>query len=154
LRALIQRVTEATVSADGETVGSIGRGLLVLLGIAKGDSAHDADKLARKSADLRLFPNADGRFDSSLLDIGGEALVVSQFTLLADMRRGRRPDFTGAAPPEEAEALVDRYVSALAQMGVRVATGRFGAHMLVEIHNDGPVTILLDTVELDRPRRA
>jgi D-tyrosyl-tRNA(Tyr) deacylase len=154
LRALIQRVTQATVSTEGETVGAIGRGLLVLLGIAKGDSAADADKLARKTAELRLFPDTEGRFDLSLLDISGEALVVSQFTLLADTRRGRRPDFTGAAPPEEAEPLVGRYVSALTQMGVRVATGRFGAHMHVEIHNDGPVTILLDTVELDRPRRA
>ena len=153
MRALIQRVTKATVSTEGETVGAIGRGLLVLLGIAEGDSSADADKLARKTAELRLFPDADGRFDSSLLDIGGEALVVSQFTLLADTRRGRRPDFTGAAPPEEAEPLVGRYVAALEQMGVRVATGRFGAYMLVETHNDGPVTILLDTVELDRPRR-
>jgi D-tyrosyl-tRNA(Tyr) deacylase len=147
-------VTQASVSTEGETVGAIGRGLLVLLGVAKGDSADDADKLARKTAELRLFPDPDGRFDPSLLDVGGDALVVSQFTLLADTRRGRRPDFTGAAPPEEAEPLVGRYVSALKELGVRVATGRFGAYMLVEIHNDGPVTILLDTVELDRPRRA
>lgn len=153
MRALIQRVTQASVSAEGETVGAIGRGLLVLLGVARGDSPSDADRLARKTAELRLFPDADGRFGSSLLDIDGEALVVSQFTLLADTRRGRRPDFTGAAPPEEAEPLVDRYVSALVEMGVRVATGRFGAYMLVEIHNDGPVTILLDTAELDRSRR-
>lgn len=154
MRALIQRVTQASVSAEGETVGAIGRGLLILLGIAKGDSTADADKLARKTAELRLFPDADGRFDSSLLDVGGEALVVSQFTLLADARRGRRPDFTGAAPPEEAEPLFRRYVDALTGMGVRVATGRFGAYMLVEIHNDGPVTIPLDTSELDRPRHA
>ena len=135
-------------------MGAIGRGLVVLLGVGRGDAAEDADWLARKTAELRIFPDAAGRFNLSLLDAGGEALVVSQFTLLASTRRGRRPDFTGAAPPEEAEPLVERYVSALAQMGVRVAAGRFGAHMMVEIRNDGPVTILLDTADLDRPRRA
>ena len=134
-------------------VGAIGRGLAVLLGVARGDVAEDAERLARKTAELRIFPDAAGRFDLSLLDIGGEALIVSQFTLLADSRRGRRPDFAAAASPEGAEPLVERYVSVLKQMGVPVATGRFGAHMLVEILNDGPVTILLDTVELDRPRR-
>ena len=134
-------------------MGAIGCGLAVLLGVARGDAAEDAERLARKTAELRIFPDAAGRFSLSLLDIGGEALVVSQFTLLADTRRGRRPDFTAAAPPEEAEPLVERYVSVLKQMGVPVATGRFGAHMLVEILNDGPVTILLDTVDLDRPRR-
>lgn len=139
---------------EGETVGGIGRGVVVLLGVARGDTDESAEKLARKTVELRIFPDAAGRFDLSLQDIGGEALVVSQFTLLADTRRGRRPDFTAAAPPEEAEPLVEHYVSALAQMGASVATGRFGAHMLVEIQNDGPVTILLDTVDLDRPRRA
>ena len=153
MRALIQRVTQASVSIEGETVGAIGRGLAVLLGVARGDAAEDAERLARKTAELRIFPDAAGRFSLSLLDIGGEALVVSQFTLLADTRRGRRPDFTAAAPPEEAEPLVERYVSVLKQMGLPVATGRFGAHMLVEILNDGPVTILLDTVDLDRPSR-
>ena len=153
MRALIQRVTQASVSIEGETVGAIGRGLAVLLGVARGDVAEDAERLARKTAELRIFPDAAGHFDLSLLDIGGGALIVSQFTLLADTRRGRRPDFTAAAPPEEAEPLVERYVSVLKQMGVPVATGRFGAHMLVEILNDGPVTILLDTVDLDRPRR-
>ena len=147
-------MTQASVSIEGETVGAIGRGLAVLLGVARGDAAEDAERLARKTAELRIFPDAAGRFDLSLLDVGGEALVVSQFTLLADTRRGRRPDFTAAAPPEEAEPLVGRYVSVLRQMGVAVSTGRFGAHMLVEIHNDGPVTILLDTADLDRPRRA
>jgi D-tyrosyl-tRNA(Tyr) deacylase len=146
-------VTQASVSVEGEAVGAIRRGLAVLLGVARGDVAEDAERLARKTAELRVFPDAAGRFNLSLLDIGGEALVVSQFTLLADTRRGRRPDFMAAAPPEEAEALVERYVSALAHMGVRVSTGRFGAHMLVEIHNDGPVTILLDTADLDRRRR-
>jgi D-tyrosyl-tRNA(Tyr) deacylase len=138
---------------EGEAVGAIGRGLAVLLGVARGDVVEDAERLARKTAEMRIFPDAAGRFNLSLLDIGGEALVVSQFTLLADTRRGRRPDFMAAAPPEEAEPLVERYVSALEEMGVPVATGRFGAHMLVEIHNDGPVTILLDTADLDRPRR-
>jgi D-tyrosyl-tRNA(Tyr) deacylase len=139
---------------EEETVAAIGCGLVVLLGVAGGDTPEDAEKLARKTADLRIFPDDAGRFDRSLLDIGGEALVVSQFTLLADTRRGRRPAFTDAAPPEEAEPLVDRYVSALTQTGVQVATGLFGAHMQVEIHNDGPVTILLDTLDLSRPRRA
>ena len=153
MKALLQRVTQASVSVEGEAVGAIGRGLAVLLGAARGDIAEDAERLARKTAELRIFPDAAGRFNLSLLDIGGEALVVSQFTLLADTRRGRRPDFMAAAPPEEAEPLVERYVSVLKEMGVAVATGRFGAHMLVEIHNDGPVTILLDTADLDRPRR-
>ena len=138
---------------EGETVGAIGGGLVVLLGVARGDVADDAERLARKTAELRIFPDAVGRFDLSLLDVGGEALIVSQFTLMADTRRGRRPDFMSAAPPEEAEPLVERYAAALAQMGVPVASGRFGAHMLVEICNDGPVTILLDTADLDRPRR-
>ena len=146
-------MTQASVSVEGEAVGAIGRGLAVLLGVARGDVAKDAERLARKTAELRIFPDAAGRFSLSLLDIGGEALVVSQFTLLADTRRGRRLDFMEAAPPEEAEPLVERYVSVLKEMGVPVATGRFGAHMLVEIHNDGPVTILLDTADLDRPRR-
>jgi D-tyrosyl-tRNA(Tyr) deacylase len=147
-------VTQASVSVQGEGVGAIGRGLAVLLGVARGDVAGDAERLARKTAELRIFHDAAGRFNLSLLEIGGEALVVSQFTLLADTRRGRRPDFMAAAPPEEAEPLVERYAAVLKQMGVPVATGRFGAHMLVEIHNDGPVTILLDTVDLNRPRRA
>ena len=147
-------MTQACVSVEGETVGAVGRGLAVLLGVARGDGAEDAERLARKTAELRIFPDAAGRFDLSLLDVGGEALVVSQFTLLADTRRGRRPDFMAAALPEEAETLVERYVSVLKQMGVPVATGRFGAHMLVEIRNDGPVTILLDTADLDRPRHA
>ena len=134
-------------------MGAIGGGLAVLLGVGRGDVADDAERLARKTAELRIFPDAAGRFDLSLLDVGGEALIVSQFTLMADTRRGRRPDFLAAAAPEEAEPLVERYAAALAQMGVPVASGRFGAYMLVEICNDGPVTILLDTADLDRPRR-
>ena len=136
-----------------ERVADIGRGLVVLLGVAGGDSPEDAAKLARKTAELRIFADAAGRFDLSLLDISGQALVVSQFTLLADTRKGRRPSFTHAAPPEEAEPLVDAFCAALREGGVEVQTGRFGARMLVEIHNDGPVTIILDSGELERPRR-
>ncbi len=153
MKAVIQRVTEASVSVGDETVGRIGPGLVVLLGVAQGDTATDACRLAEKTAGLRIFSDAEGRFNLSLLDTGGEALVVSQFTLLADSRKGRRPSFTGAAPPEEAKPLVGEYENALRRLGVRVAGGRFGAHMQVEILNDGPVTIILDSAELERPRR-
>ena len=136
-----------------ERVADIGRGLVVLLGVAAGDSAEDAAKLARKTADLRIFADAAGRFDLSLLEVSGQALVVSQFTLLADTRKGRRPSFSQAARPEEAEPLVDAFCAALRAAGVEVQTGSFGARMLVEIHNDGPVTIVLDSRELERPRR-
>jgi D-tyrosyl-tRNA(Tyr) deacylase len=153
LKAVIQRVTKASVSVGAETVGSIGPGLVVLLGVAQGDTVDAARRLAEKTARLRIFSDAEGRFNLSLLDSGGEALVVSQFTLLADSRKGRRPSFTRAAPPEEAEPLVGEYEAALRRLGVRVAGGRFGAHMQVEILNDGPVTIILDSAELERPRR-
>ena len=153
MKAVIQRVTKASVSVGAETVGRIGPGLVVLLGVAQGDTAADARWLAEKTAGLRIFSDAEGRFNLSLLDTGGEALVVSQFTLLADSRKGRRPSFIGGAPPEEAEPLVGEYESALRRLGVRVAGGRFGAHMQVEILNDGPVTIILDSAELERPRR-
>ena len=153
MKAVIQRVSKASVSVDAETVGSIGPGLVVLLGVAQGDTVDDARRLAEKTAGLRIFSDAEGRFNFSLLDSGGEALVVSQFTLLADSRKGRRPSFTRAAPPEEAEPLVGEYEAALRRLGVRVAGGRFGAHMQVEILNDGPVTIILDSAELERPRR-
>ena len=136
-----------------ERVADIGRGLVVLLGVAAGDSAEDAAKLARKTAELRIFADAAGRFDLSLLEVSGQALVVSQFTLLADTRKGRRPSFSQAARPEEAEPLVDAFCAALRAAGVEVQTGSFGARMLVEIHNDGPVTIVLDSRELERPRR-
>ena len=152
MRAVIQRVRCASVTVGEERVADIGRGLVVLLGVAAGDGPEDAAKLGRKTAELRIFADAAGRFDLSLLDISGQALVVSQFTLLADTRKGRRPSFTRAAPPEEAEPLVDAFCAALREAGVEVQTGRFGAHMLVEIHNDGPVTIVLDSVELERPR--
>ena len=137
-----------------ERVADIGRGLVVLLGVAAGDSAEDAAKLARKTVDLRIFADAAGRFDLSLLEVSGQALVVSQFTLLADVRKGRRPSFTQAAAPEEAEPLVEAFCAALRAAGVEVQTGSFGARMLVEIHNDGPVTIVLDSHELERPRHS
>ena len=152
MRAVIQRVRHASVTVGEERVADIGRGLVVLLGVAAGDGPEDAARLARKTAELRIFADAAGRFDLSLLDISGQALVVSQFTLLADTRKGRRPSFTRAAPPEEAEPLVDAFCGALREVGVEVQTGRFGAHMLVEIENDGPVTIILDSGELERPR--
>jgi D-tyrosyl-tRNA(Tyr) deacylase len=141
------------VTVGEERVADIGRGLVVLLGVAAGDSAEDAAKLARKTAELRIFADAAGRFDLSLLEVSGQALVVSQFTLLADTRKGRRPSFSQAARPEEAEPLVDAFCAALRAAGVEVQTGSFGARMLVEIHNDGPVTIVLDSRELERPRR-
>ncbi|MGQ9572356.1 MAG: D-aminoacyl-tRNA deacylase [Dehalococcoidia bacterium] len=153
MRAVIQRVSRASVTVAGERLAEIGEGLVVLLGVAGGDTVEDAQKLAKKTAEMRIFADADGRFNLSLLDVRGEALVVSQFTLLADTRKGRRPSFTRAAVPEEAEPLVEAFAAALRETGVEVQTGRFGARMLVEIHNQGPVTILLDSEELERPRR-
>ena len=152
MRVVLQRVTRASVAVDGETVGAIQRGLLLLVGVAQGDSEDHARRLAQKCAEMRIFPDEDGRFDLSLLDVGGEALVVSQFTLLADTRRGRRPSFAGAATPEIADRLVDAFATALRGAGIPVQTGRFGAKMEVELVNDGPVTIIIDSVELERPR--
>ena len=145
MRALLQRVTEAAVSVEGEVVARIGQGLVVLLGVGREDSEDDARYLAEKTANLRIFSDAEGRFNLSALDISGEALVVSQFTLYADARKGRRPSFTDAAPPEEAEGLVGRYVDHLRRSGLKVETGRFQRHMHVEIHNDGPVTVMLES---------
>ena len=153
MRAVLQRVTRAAVTVDGETVGAIGPGLVVLLGVAQGDGPDEARRLATKIVELRIFADEEGRFNRSLLDSRGEALVVSQFTLLADVRKGRRPSFTDAAPPNEAASLVDAFAQALGDLGVPVETGRFGAYMLVDLENDGPVTIVLDTADLDRPRR-
>jgi D-tyrosyl-tRNA(Tyr) deacylase len=146
MRAVVQRVSSASVRVGGETVGACGRGLLVLLGVGHEDTAETAVRLAAKIARLRIFENDDGRFDRSLLDIGGEALVVSQFTLLADSRRqkGTRPDFSKAAGPEVAGPLYERFCEALREAGVPVETGVFGARMQVELVNDGPVTIVLD----------
>jgi D-aminoacyl-tRNA deacylase len=148
MRALVQRVTQGAVRVEGETVGAIGAGLVILVGVGDGDSEGDADFLANKVAGLRIFSDVEGRFNLSLVDTGGAALVVSQFTLYADARKGRRPSFVHAAPPDRAEALVARFAAALQGAGITVATGRFRAHMAVEIHNDGPVTIWLDTAEL------
>ena len=142
MRAVCQRVSEARVRVDGEVVGEIGPGLCVLLGVARGDT--ETERLAAKIARLRIFPDEEGRFDRSLLDTGGAALVVSQFTLLADTGKGNRPSFTEAAAPEEAEPLYERFCADLEALGVPVARGGFGASMAVELVNDGPVTIVFD----------
>jgi len=145
LKALLQRVARGAVSVDAETVGSIGEGLVILLGVAAGDAPRDADYLAEKTLHLRIFPDTEGKFDRSLLDTHGEALVVSQFTLLADTRKGRRPGFTDAAPPEQARTLCDYFTERLRASGIEVSSGVFQAHMVVDIVNDGPVTIMLDS---------
>jgi len=145
--ALLQRVKRSSVTIDGEEVARIGRGLNILLGIMRGDDENDIEKLVGKIVHLRIFPDEEGRMNRSLLDTGGSALVVSQFTLAADVRRGRRPSFDAAMPPQEAERLYDRFVTHLAGH-VPVQTGRFGAMMEVEILNDGPVTILVDSHHL------
>jgi D-aminoacyl-tRNA deacylase len=144
MRAVVQRVSAARVLVADEVVAEIDRGLCVLLGVAREDGAEDADRLAGRIARLRIFENDEGRFDRSLLDVGGEALVVSQFTLIADTAKGNRPSFTNASPPDEAEPLYERFCAALRELGVDVATGRFGSRMAVELVNDGPVTIVLD----------
>ena len=144
MKAVVQRVAEARVRVGGQIVGEIGPGLCVLLGVARDDESPDAERLAGKVARLRIFENADGKFDRSVEDVGGAALVVSQFTLIADTEKGNRPSFAGAAPPEEAGALYEAFCAALRGLGLHVETGVFGARMLVEITNDGPVTIVLE----------
>ncbi len=144
MRALLQRVRSGRVSVEAETIASIGPGLVILLGIGQGDSEAEAQFLAEKIATLRIFEDKAGKFNRSILDAGGEALVVSQFTLYADTRKGRRPSFTDAAAPDIAAPLVERFAEILRQQGIPTQTGSFGAHMLVEIENDGPVTIWLD----------
>jgi D-aminoacyl-tRNA deacylase len=143
LRAVVQRVAAARVVVDGKVRGEIGVGVCVLLGVARGDTAAEAERLAGKVARLRIFENEDGKFDRSLLDTGGEALVVSQFTLIADTAKGNRPSFTRAAQPEEAEPLYESFCASLRALGVSVETGAFGARMRVELANDGPVTLVL-----------
>jgi len=145
MRAVLQRVSEARVRVAGETVGEIGRGLLVLLGVGRGDAEADARYLAEKSTGLRIFEDEQGKMNLSLEDVGGEMLVVSQFTLFGDCRKGRRPGFSSAALPAEADRLYRFYVDCLRQQGVSVATGIFQAEMAVELVNDGPVTLLLDS---------
>jgi D-tyrosyl-tRNA(Tyr) deacylase len=153
MRALVQRVTQASVTVEGQVVGSIGPGLLVFLGVGQGDTEEDATYLVEKVANLRIFADAEGRFNLSALDVKGEVLLVSQFTLYAETRKGRRPSFTGAAPPQEAEALFQRTAVQLRATGLRVQTGRFQTHMRVHLVNDGPVTIFLDSAERRTPRR-
>ena len=158
MRAVIQRVRSASVSVEGETAGPpkprtlsgrrrIGRGLVVLLGVGVNDTEREAAWLADKTANLRIFEDAEGKMNLSVLDIGGQALVVSQFTLYGDARKGRRPSFTDAAPPEKADELYRLYVDLLKEHGVEVQTGEFRAKMLVSIENDGPVTLILDTAQ-------
>ncbi len=144
MRAVIQRVKQASVEADGEVLGQIGLGLVVLLGVAKGDTEKEAAYLVDKICNLRIFEDESGKFNRSLMDIKGEILVVSQFTLLADCRKGRRPGFDAAAPPVEAERLYNHFVDLVKLTGLSVATGRFQAYMLVHIVNQGPVTVILD----------
>lgn len=149
MKAVIQRVLSSNVKINGETVGEIGKGLLILLGIAGGDSAAQADILLKKIPYLRIFEDENGKMNLSCVDIGGEILAVSQFTLCADCAHGRRPSFTSAAPPQEANALYEYFVEGLKKAGVKkVETGRFGADMKVSLVNDGPVTIILDTDNL------
>ena len=149
MKALLQRVTEASVSVAGDVVGSIDNGLVVFLGVATGDTQEDAQYLVQKIINLRIFADEQGKFNLSVLDIRGELLLVSQFTLLADARKGRRPSFTDAAPPEQAEALFNYFVEEIKNSGLKTATGCFQQYMKVEIHNDGPVTVMLDS--RDRP---
>ena len=145
MRAVIQRVSRASVTVEGETVGSIGKGVVVLLGVGREDTAVDADYLAEKVVGLRIFEDDDGKMNRCLAEVGGACLVVSQFTLLGDCRKGRRPSFVSAALPEQAEPLYQRFVDSVRERRIEVATGRFRAQMDVELVNDGPVTLLLDS---------
>jgi D-tyrosyl-tRNA(Tyr) deacylase len=145
MRALLQRVTQATVVVEGAVVGEIGPGLLILLGVAKPDTAADAAFLVEKALNLRIFPDAEGKMNRSLIDTGGSLLVVSQFTLYGDCRKGRRPGFDAAAPAEQARALYESFVEIARRSGLRVETGVFQAHMEVALVNDGPVTLMLET---------
>jgi D-tyrosyl-tRNA(Tyr) deacylase len=153
LRALVQRVTNASVAVGPEEVGRIGPGLVVLLGIAQGDAEPDADYLTEKLVNLRIFADAQGKFNLSALETNAELLVVSQFTLYAETRRGRRPSFTQAAGPDEAQRLYQYVVESCQKSGLKVAAGRFQEHMLVSLENDGPVTLMLDSTDRHRSRQ-
>jgi D-tyrosyl-tRNA(Tyr) deacylase len=145
VKVLLQRVTGASVSINGEIVGRIGQGLVAFVGVAEGDSERDIDYLVPKMTGLRIFADENSKFNLSVADVGGELLLVSQFTLIADTRKGRRPSFTAAAPPEEAEKLFERFVEQARGSGLKVETGIFQEYMRVDIHNDGPVTVMLDS---------
>ena len=153
MRALIQRVAEASVSIDGEVVGAIGPGLLVLLGVSRDDTDEDASYIVGKVVNLRIFSDDEGKFQSSATDIGAELLVVSQFTLYGETRKGRRPSFTLAAAPDDAARLFERVVALFKETGLKVETGTFQAYMAVALVNDGPVTLMLDSADRERPRR-
>jgi D-tyrosyl-tRNA(Tyr) deacylase len=154
VKALLQRVSKASVSVGSELVGSIGQGLVVFVGVADGDSREDIEYLVSKTVALRIFDDESGKFNLSIEDVKGELLLVSQFTLLAGTRKGRRPSFTDAAPPDIAEELFQRFVERAGTTGLRVATGRFQQYMQVNLHNDGPVTIMLDSRDRHLPRKA
>lgn len=154
MRAVIQRVNRASVTVGGKVVGTIATGLVVLIGIAEGDTEDDLSYLVDKTVNLRVFSDNNDKFNLSVRDVGGQCLIVSQFTLLADTRKGRRPSFESAARPEEAQLLFQMFVDRVTAAGIVTATGRFQEKMLVEIHNDGPVTIMIDSRERFRPRRS
>ncbi len=145
MKVVLQRVARGSVTVGGEVVGKIGPGLVILVGVANGDTERDAQYLAQKAVELRIFPDEAGKFNLSAIDVKGDLLLVSQFTLLADTKKGRRPSFVDAAEPETAERLFDEFVNTARASGLKVETGRFQQHMMVEIQNDGPVTIVLDS---------
>ncbi|MGB4752263.1 MAG: D-aminoacyl-tRNA deacylase [Fervidobacterium sp.] len=145
MRAVVQRVTKASVSVDNQVIGKIDAGIVVLLGVGNGDTLEDAKYMAEKCVNLRIFSDEDGKMNLSLLDVGGEALIISQFTLYGDCRRGRRPSYSDNATPDVAKELYEKFIKLVQSYGVHVESGRFAADMLVEIHNDGPVTLLLDS---------
>lgn len=153
MRALVQRVSCASVTVQGEAVGEIGAGFVVLVGVSRDDVEADADYIVNKVAHLRVFADEQGKFNRSAMDVGAELLLISQFTLHADTRKGRRPSFVDAAPPTLAEPLFDRTVAKFRESGLHVATGIFQAHMMVSLTNDGPVTIMIDSADRERPRR-
>lgn len=153
MRIILQRVRRGSVSVDSRVVGAVEQGFVALVGVTHGDTHAEAELLARKTANLRVFEDDAGKMNLSVLDMGGGVLVISQFTLYADTRKGRRPSFTDAAPPDQAEALFNHTVALFKASGLKVETGKFQAHMLVSIHNDGPVTIMIDSADRERPRR-